>query len=255
MNFFEMNIKEIRRKNLRSLINDLVSNGVYDSQEDFAKAVGIDKTYLSQMLMNPEAKGARGVSENKARQIETKLSLRMGHLDGFGDGSYFGNSEIDNKVLRPVEVAQNDSSYVVVPVFDIKAACGAGYTNQEELVKGGLVFKETFLRKKGLSTDLGDSGIIFGDGDSMSPSINHNDAVLIDLKIRTLDEVISGKTYAFVANKELRIKKLFKNVDGSLRISSDNADKGTYPDENIHQDDLSNLIQICGRVVWRGGEL
>ena len=65
MNSIFMNVKEIRRKNLRRLINKMLSDAIFDKQEDFASAVGIDKTYLSQMLMEPNQKGARGVSEAK----------------------------------------------------------------------------------------------------------------------------------------------------------------------------------------------
>ena len=66
MNVVSMNLKEIRRKNLRKLIDQLLSDKIYERQEDFAVAVGIDKTYLSQMLMEPDQKGSRGVSEAKA---------------------------------------------------------------------------------------------------------------------------------------------------------------------------------------------
>ena len=254
MNYFEMNIKEVRRTNLRALIDEVITAGKYELQEDFAKAVDIDKSYLSQMLMDPSQKGARGVSEAKARQIEIKLGLEPGCLDKFDCSSPFGTSEINNGILRPLEVKHTDANYVIVPIFDIKAACGSGYSNQEELIDGGLVFKESFLRKKGLSPKLGDSAIIFGDGDSMSPSINHNDAILLDLKVRNLDSIVSGKIYAFVANKELRVKRIFKNINGSLRITSDNSDKNTFPDEIISSDNL-DMIDICGRVTWRGGDL
>ena len=56
MNVVSMNLKEIRRKNLRKLIDQLLSDKIYERQEDFAVAVGIDKTYLSQMLMEPDQK-------------------------------------------------------------------------------------------------------------------------------------------------------------------------------------------------------
>ena len=58
----------------------------------------------------------------------------------------------------------------------------------------------------------------------------------------------------FVANKELRIKRFFKNIDGSLRIASDNADKSTYPDEIVAKENL-NAIELKGRVKWRSGDL
>lgn len=254
MNSIFMNVKEIRRKNLRRLINKMLSDAIFDKQEDFASAVGIDKTYLSQMLMEPNQKGARGVSEAKARQIERKLELEDHYLDRMGDSSPFGESQVHNGILRPISGDEADVKFVIVPMYDVKAACGIGYENEEELVKGGLVFKESFLRKAGLSLSMTETGVICGDGHSMEPTINHDDAVLADLRVKTIDEVISGKVYAFIANKELRIKRFFKNINGSIRISSDNPDKTTYPDEILEKDSL-DAIQITGYIRWRCGEV
>lgn len=255
MNYLSMNLKEIRRKNLRKLIDQLTSDKIYDRQEDFAIAVGIDKTYLSQMLMEPEQKGARGVSEAKARQIERELNLEPNILDSLDESSPFGKSKIEKGVIRPVGTdIQSTGDYVIIPMYDIKAACGLGYTNEDELIKGGLVFKESFIRKCGLSLSHQDTGVITGDGRSMEPTINHSDVILADLRVKTIDQVISDKVYAFVANKELRIKRLFRKSGGGLRIVSDHPDKNTYPDEHISEEDLE-AIQIKGLVRWRCGEV
>lgn len=254
MNLVSMNLKEIRRKNLRKLIDQLLSDKIYERQEDFAVAVGIDKTYLSQMLMEPDQKGSRGVSEAKARQIEKELNLEANFLDTLDDSSPFGKSKIENGVIRPAADIDGSGDYVIIPMYDIKAACGNGYTNEDELIKGGLVFKESFIRKCGLSLSHEDTGIITGDGRSMEPTINHTDAILTDLRVKTIDQVISDKVYALVANKELRIKRLFRKTNGGLRIVSDNPDKETFPDEHIEKEDL-DAIQIKGLVRWRCGEV
>lgn len=250
-----MNVKEVRRKNLRSLIDNLIANGQFQKQEEFAESVEIDKSYLSQMLMDPSQKGSRNVSETKARQIETKLSLENGFLDRFDKSTPLSNSQLTNGVLRPSNIHHDDKEeFVVIPVFDLKAACGNGYSNHDELVKGGLVFKQSFLLKKNVSLELGQASIIYCDGDSMYPVINDKDVVLVDHKVSSLDDVNSGRIYVFLANGELRIKRIFKNVNGSLRIVSDNPDKQTFPDEIIQPQEIE-FIQIRGRVVWKAGDL
>lgn len=253
MNILNMNLKEIRRKNLRKLIDQLTSDRIYDRQEDFAVAVGIDKTYLSQMLMEPDQKGSRGVSEAKARQIERSLDLELNSLDSLDNSSPFGESKIENGIIKPRQIDEQ-SDYVIIPMYDVRAACGNGYTNEDELIKGGLVFKQSFLRKHNLSLNHNETGILCGDGKSMEPTINHEDAVLVDLRVKTIEEVLSDKIYAFIINKELRIKRLFKLPNGDLRLVSDNLDKTTYPDEFIHAKDL-NSVQITGRIKWRCGEV
>lgn len=247
-------MKEIRRQNLRQLISDTLDKKQFETQEKFAEAVQIDPSYLSQMLMLPGQKGSRSVTENKARQIEENLGLSAGYLDRVTIEEHpLVNTQISKGIIRP-SLETHEQELVIIPAYDIKAACGVGYTNQDELMKEGIVFKESFLRDKGLSFQYENTGIVYGDGESMTPTINHNDANLVDLRIKTLDEVISGKIYVFVANKELRIKRFFKNIDGSLRISSDNTDKNTFPDEVVAKENLE-AIEIKGRVKWRSGDL
>ncbi|MDO3665310.1 S24 family peptidase [Acinetobacter higginsii] len=250
-----MNLKEIRRRNLRNLIEKLSADKIFDRKEDFATAVDIDKTYLSQMIMDPSQKGARGVSEAKARQIERKLNLEPNYLDSLDDSSPFGKSIIANGVIRSMSVTGDEpNEYVIIPRYDVKAACGLGYTNEDELIKGGLSFKQSFLRKLGLSLNHQETGILDGDGQSMEPTINHCDCVLVDLRVNTFDQIMSGKIYAFIANKELRIKRLFKTINGGLRIVSDNSDKNTFPDEVLQPEEL-DALQIKGWIKWRCGEV
>ncbi|WP_269914034.1 S24 family peptidase [Acinetobacter sp. HY1485] len=243
-----MNIKEVRRRNLRKLITKLLLEKQFETQELLAKAVEIDKSYLSQMLMEPSQKGARGVSEAKARLIESKLSLPFGFLEKTDL-----EQNLETTKAESFELALDE--YIVVPVFDIRASCGTGYINDcDETSENSLVFRTSFFRKKGISLTRGDTAIIYADGESMMPSINHCDAVLIDIRAQSFDDITSGKVYAFFANNELRIKRIFKNINGSLRIASDNPDKTTYPDEIINKEDL-HMLEIKGRAVWKGGDL
>lgn len=264
MFLFDMNIKEIRRKNLRKLIDDCISEGKYETQEQFAEAVGIDKTYLSQMLMMPNTKGARGVSEQKARQIELNLKLKNGHLD-IGEAP-IQNTVLDKGVLRPSQNAvsninndgaiepMDNTEYVVVPIFDIRAACGDGYTNTAESLKGGVAFKESWIRSKGISPKLGASSIVYAQGYSMYPTIAPNNVLLLDQSQNSFESICSGDVYAFIVGSELRVKRLFKDIEGGLRVVSDNPDKAIYPDEYIKPAQLNQII-IAGHIKWRGGDL
>jgi hypothetical protein len=49
-----VDIKAIRRQNLRLLISDTIQKKQFETQEKFAEGVEIDPSYLSQMLMLPE---------------------------------------------------------------------------------------------------------------------------------------------------------------------------------------------------------
>lgn len=262
-----MNVREFRRRNLRRLIDSYINDEVYDKQEDFAEAVGIDKSYLSQMLMHPDSKGARGVSETKARQIERILGLVSGILDKPDSSTPISKiATIENGILRPIPSAilgseskglsNIDYSYfVLVPQFDVRGACGLGYSNELEHLKGGLVFREDWIRSKGLSPRHGNSAIITAEGHSMSPTIQSGNVLLINLMVNSFIEVVSGHIYAFIANNELRIKRIFREITtGGIRIASDNTDKTIYPDEYLQPNQIDQ-IKIVGCVVWRGGDI
>lgn len=263
---YAMDIKEIRQRNLRILIETKLANGEFERQQDIAKTVSIEPSYLSQMLMERGTKGARSVSEDKARQIETKLGLPVGALDIPMGEDIFKENHYENGIMRPSAkevglygqqgdlVLTDPSLYVVVPQFDVRGACGLGYTNEDELIKRGIVFREDWLRRKGISPKFGCSAVLYGDGESMRPTIEHNSILLANTAITTFDQVVSGKVYAFVANKELRIKRLFKEIKGGIRVVCDNPNKAIFPDEYISQEDLDS-ISLKGQIPWRGGDI
>lgn len=263
-----MHAKEIRRKNLLDIIEKKVGAGrEFPFQEDFAAFVGIIPSYLSQMIMEPSEKGARGVSEAKAALIEEKLGLALGSMnkpmweeplykDGFFDdhGILRPNQSLLSRHTQDGVLSSLDASlYVLVPQFDVAGACGLGRTNEVELIKGGLIFKEEWLRKKGISPKHGCSGVMYGDGESMIPTVYPDNILLGNLAINTYDQVTSDKVYAFVAEKELRIKRFFKEK-GGLRIVSDHNNKIKYPDEYLSREEL-NTIKIVAHLPWRAGDI
>lgn len=57
-------------------------------------------------------------------------------------------------------------------------------------------------------------------GNSQSPEINDGDVVLVNTAQK---QVIDGKYYAIRIGQEARIKKLFRQLDGKVRVESLNA--------------------------------
>lgn len=255
-----MDIKEIRRKNLAHMIEVVKKAGIYKTQEEIGIAMGFDDgSYLSQLK-----NGIRPIEPARAREFEVFFKLNPNAFETPMDGPVLKDGYMDRGILRPSPnylstLNENDhidsNEFVLIPQFDVKGACGLGYSNSDELIKGGLVFKESWLRKKGISPRYGRSAVMGGDGDSMLPTIDSSNILLANLDIKTFDQIQTGKVYAFIANKELRIKRLFKNLkDGGLRIVSDNPNKELYDDEYLTKDELDN-IQIVAQLVWRGGDL
>ncbi len=93
------------------------------------------------------------------------------------------------------------------------------------------------------------------EGDSMSPTIEHKNLVLVDTSKNRISDVISGRIYAFSddvvgGDPLLKVKRLFLE-QGRMIVHSDSADAG-HRDYTIT--DLAS-VAIIGRVVWVGKEL
>lgn len=87
------------------------------------------------------------------------------------------------------------------------------------------------------------------DGDSMEPFLYDNDKVLVNLAETT---VINGKVYALRYGEELRIKRVYRKIDGGLILHSDNPDFRPQ-DEEISPEIVSQHISIIGRVRDKSG--
>jgi len=86
-------------------------------------------------------------------------------------------------------------------------------------------------------------------GDTMAPTICHNDIVLIDISKNRLSDIIDGKVHAIEENNVIKIKRL--SVSGKkLKIKSDNKIEGHSYEIDI-DDDTFNLI---GLIIWVGNE-
>lgn len=83
-------------------------------------------------------------------------------------------------------------------------------------------------------------------GDSMVPILYDKDTILCDCTPRA---IVSGKIYAFCYGDEVRVKRLFTRLDGSILVRSENP---ALADEEIPASDLDSFYLI-GRVIDRSG--
>ncbi|MBN0287692.1 S24 family peptidase, partial [Pseudomonas aeruginosa] len=94
------------------------------------------------------------------------------------------------------------------------------------------------------------SAVIYADGESMEPTINDCDVLLVNLsKIEPEDHqvfVLAGSDGAIV-------KRLVSSTFGRWIIRSDNEDKAEFPDRNLSPED-NDEHRIIGKPIWRGGD-
>ena len=138
--------------------------------------------------------------------------------------------------------------YTFIDQYDARAAAGSGFENAHVVLLHSLAFKTEWLRAKGLKAK--NLKVIYADGNSMWPTINHNDVLLMD---ESRIEPVDGQVFVMGNLEGNIVKRLIKSKKGWI-ISSDNPDKDQYRDQDLSDDEI-NEHRILGRVIWRGGDL
>lgn len=160
------------------------------------------------------------------------------------DGEYFYKASllgVDTQyVITGRGLKQTHDEFVVIQRYDVSASAGPGMQNGDEIERGGLCFRRSWIDKKGLQPVS--LKVIDVCGDSMTPRLIDGDQVLIDISQTTPR---NGFAYVLLQGDDLLVKYAQLLPLGILRLSSENQ---TYKPYDI---DLSKEsgVSILGRVV------
>lgn len=156
------------------------------------------------------------------------------------DWLIFGDS-LDVATVAPRCI---DDEYSEIPLYDVEASAGNGSVFDHELIISRLKFRNDWLNSEGLIKE--NLAAIRIAGDSMNGTLQDDDIAVIDMSKRTPDGV-----FAIRFGDALRVKRLQRLTDGSLRVSSDND---MYREEIVHPENLGQ-VEIIGQCYWRAGRV
>ena len=203
------------------------------TQERLASAMGVNLDRVKSLL---------GGKAANLRQAEIAGLVNEFHLNP----EYFIKSGAPMFARKDAPVVADSvdwSAYIQVPQYDVRASAGNGALVHEENVVDHLVFKRDWIvRSMGL--DPRRLALIDVRGDSMAPTINDGDLILLDTREAQQTEGI----YAINLAGGLLVKRLRLRLSGAVEVISDNERYGT---ETISGDQPAQL-HIVGRVVWQG---
>lgn len=130
----------------------------------------------------------------------------------------------------------------LVPVYDVSASAGHGAIVDVEEHVSNLAFSSQYLREM-TSAKGGQLAAIRVKGDSMIPTIQDDDMVVIDLTKRNLD--FDG-LFVIRVGEALQIKRIGRGARrSSVMVIADNS---LYPPVDTERSE----IDVVGKVIWYG---
>jgi hypothetical protein len=194
--------------------------------EDFAglsRMLGRNPAYIQQFVRRGVPKRLK---EEERRKLARYFAVSEAVLGGPGDGGIAASGLVSVK-RHPVAVS-----------------AGPGAIVSEELGKPYFAFDERWLKAL-TPTPATNLSIVRVEGDSMSPTLNHGDEILLDLgdcSGRMRDGI-----YVLRVDDALVVKRLALNPLGRrVTVQSDNPAYPDWPDCGLDE------IHCIGRVVWCG---
>ena len=196
--------------------------------EDFAglsRMLGRNSAYIQQFVR-------RGVPKRLKEEERRKLAR------------YFAVSEA---VLGGPADLPGADGMVPVKRTPVRASAGPGALVSEETGRPYFAFDERWL--KALTGSPSDKlSIIRVEGDSMAPTLNPGDDILVDLGDR--EERLRDGIYVLRIDEALVVKRIALHPIGrGVTVQSDNPAYPDWPDCDLA------AIHCIGRVVWAGRKL
>ncbi len=194
--------------------------------EDFAglsRMLGRNPAYIQQFVR-------RGVPKRLKEEERRKLAR------------YFGVPEA--LLGAPPEDERSSNGLVSVNRHPVTVSAGPGSVVTAEVGKPYFAFDERWL--KGLTASQPSKlSIVRVEGDSMAPTLNAGDEILVDLGDGS--ERLRDGIYVLRIDDAVVVKRLAMNPTGRrFTVQSDNPAYPDWPDCSLDQ------INVIGRVIWAG---
>jgi len=194
--------------------------------EDFAglsRMLGRNPAYIQQFVR-------RGVPKRLKEQERRKLAR------------YFSIPE--TMLGGPPEKEPAAGGLVSIKRHPVSVSAGPGALVTEELGKPYFAFDERWLKAL-TATQPSKLSIVRVEGDSMAPTLNAGDDILVDLG--DASERLRDGIYVLRIDDAVVVKRLALNPTGRrVTVQSDNPAYPDWPDCSLDQ------INCIGRVIWSG---
>lgn len=197
------------------------------------EAAGMNQSELARVLkVTPQSvqKWESGGAPKNTRleDVAKALNVSVGYLLDEGN-------ERDNLISA--------TDVLSVPILFNEASMGLGAdTYSEEVMAGSITLTHQFVENYIHPSRASDLRFIHAYGDSIAPTLNSGDVLLVDTSVT---EVRIDGIYVLRAHDRLFVKRVRQRMDGNFEISSDNP---THKTVDVLNGD--HQVSVIGRVVW-----
>jgi len=202
-----------------------------ENYADLSRLIGRNPAYIQQFIK-------RG-TPRKLDEEDRRILARY-----FGVAETMLGSPVP--VGAPIPRVRGLPAVVAVPRLSLGASAGAGSLDEDERTAGVMAFDAQWLRHLGVRPQR--VSIIRVDGESMAPTLNDGDDIMVDHE-DDADRLRDG-VYVLRLDGVLMVKRVAMGpLRGRFSVLSDNPH---YPDWT---DIDPAMVAIVGRVVWTGRRL
>jgi phage repressor protein C with HTH and peptisase S24 domain len=178
------------------------------------------------------------------RPITEKTVLAAHALSGYSGWFDAQDSAVKVPVMGASPAPIPGEAIVLVPLLANSGSMGTGTDVQhEDVLVGHISLSQEWVARRLQPSSSAALRFIHAYGDSMHPTFEDGDVLLVDTGMRD-PKAIDG-VYVMAANDRVYIKRVRQRMDGAIEVSSDNPTVKTVDVLNGGQ-----AIDVLGRVIW-----
>lgn len=221
------------------------------TQEEFGQHFGVSKSAVSQWeSLRPENRTTPGLDVLQKMSAVSGAPISWLISDESDcEAQFWIIPGEDTTIIPATGIAATVGGVATVrtglqiPLLANSASMGPGADGiAEDVIQGTLTVSPEWVAQNVRLTRTDALRFIHGHGDSMAPTFNSGDVLLVDTGVR--DVKVDG-VYVLQAHDRLFIKRVRQRLDGAHEISSDNPTHKTV--DTLNGD---HRVEILGRVVW-----
>mgnify|MGYP004701132283 FL=1 len=209
-------------------------------------ADGYDKATIAKMagLSSPRMLDytLRGDKQISRKALE-RLALSLGTSVPALYEKVLRNAGEEDQAYQPEKADAQDFTYV--PLKAARPKCGLGGEQTSGDIVTWMAFRREWLYRRGNASKMSLFKVV---GDSMSPTLENNDLILVDESQR---DPIEGCLFLVLVNGQLMVKRVSMRPD-VIEFISDNPQ---YTRIQVSTSDESSQVILFGRVLWVGRDL